>query len=250
MGRLKDRIALVIGGSGGIGGAIARGFAAEGARLAIAGRTPAKVEAAVSVLRATGATATAHPRDLAGPEDCRALVDAVVAEHGRIHVLVNSQGTTVFKPAADVSGEDYDRVLDLNLRSVFFTCQATHRHMRGHGGAIVNIASLAAHRGWPLAAAYAASKHGVVALTKTFACEWAKDGVRVNAISPGFFMTDLNRRRMKPERKAAAVARTPLGRFGEIDELVGAAVYLASEEARFVTGVDLAVDGGYLAQGI
>ena len=249
MGRLQGKVALVIGGSGGIGGSIARGYASEGASIGIAGRTSAKVENALLKLQQTGTKVSGHVGDLAGPRECAAVMDAVAREHGQIDIVVNSQGVTVLKPAAEVTEDDYDRVLRTNLKSVFFACQAAHRHMRDQGGAIINIASLSAHRGWTLAAPYAASKHGVLALTKSFASEWASDGVRVNSITPGFYKTDLNRN-MSPGREAAAIAGTPARRFGELDELVGAAVFLASDESRFVTGADIAVDGGFLAHGI
>jgi NAD(P)-dependent dehydrogenase (short-subunit alcohol dehydrogenase family) len=249
MRRLEGKVALVIGGSGGIGGEIARGFAAEGAKLGIAGRTPDKVDAAVAALRQAGAEAHAHAGDLKGARECAAAIDAIVGRFGRIDILLNSQGVNVLKPAAEVTEEDYDRVLNTNLRSVFFACQAAHRHMKGKGGVIINIASLSAHRGWSLASPYAASKHGVLALTRTFAAEWAIDGVRVNSITPGFYLTDLNRS-MPEARKQSAINGTPMRRFGALDELVGTAIFLASEDSRFVTGTDVAVDGGFLARGI
>lgn len=249
MSRLQDKVALVIGGSGGIGGEIARGFATEGAKLGIAGRTPAKVDAAVAALRQAGAKATGHAGDLVGARECTAAMDAVVRAFGRIDILVNSQGVNVLKPAAEVTEDDYDRVLDTNLRSVFFACQAAHRHMKGKGGVIINIASLSAHRGWSLASPYAASKHGVLALTRTFATEWAGDGVRVNSITPGFYLTDLNRA-MPEARKQSAIDGTPMRRFGTLDELVETAIFLACDDSRFVTGTDVAVDGGFLARGI
>jgi NAD(P)-dependent dehydrogenase (short-subunit alcohol dehydrogenase family) len=249
MNRLRGMVALVIGGSGGIGGEIARGFAAEGARIGIGGRTLQKVDAAVNAIRAAGGEAAGHVGELSGAQDCGAAIDAIVAAFDRIDILVNSQGVNLLKAAAEVTEAEYDRVLGTNLRSVFFACQAAHRHMKGKGGAIINIASLSAHRGWTLNSPYAASKHGVLALTRTFAVEWADDGVRVNSITPGFYKTDLNRS-MPPSREQTAIAGTPMRRFGTLDELVGAAVFLASAESRYVTGTDVAVDGGFLARGI
>lgn len=249
MNRLQDKVALVIGGSGGIGGSIARGFAAEGAKIGIAGRTREKVDAAIAALRQAGAEATGYVGDLAGARECAAAMDAIIRAFGRIDILVNSQGVNLLKAAADVTEEDYDRVLGTNLRSVFFACQAAHRHMKETGGVIVNIASLSAHRGWTLNSPYAASKHGVLALTRTFAVEWADDRVRVNSITPGFYKTDLNRS-MPPAREQTAISGTPMRRFGTLDELVGTAIFLASDDSRFVTGTDVAVDGGFLARGI
>lgn len=250
MPRLQGKVAAALGGSGGIGGAIADGFAREGAQIAIIGRTPEKVETSVAKLRSAGCEAQAFVCDLRNPESCATVIGDVAAHYGRLDILLNSQGVTVIKPAVEHSVNDYDDILTTNLKSVFFTCLAAYHHMRQGGGSIINIGSLASHAGWPLAAAYAASKHGVIALTKTFASEWANDGVRVNSISPGFYLTDLNRARMSEARKQSVIAHTPMGRFGEVNELVGTAMFLASDDSAFVTGIDIAVDGGYLAKGI
>jgi NAD(P)-dependent dehydrogenase (short-subunit alcohol dehydrogenase family) len=248
---LQGKTALVVGGSSGIGNAIAHGFQDSGARVAIAARTPAKVEAATQRLQELDPTARGYVIDAARPEEIDELVATAVTDFGHIDILVACQGMTILKPAEEVTPAEYDEVMQTNLRSVFFTCTRFGRHMLELGnGSIITIASLAAHRGWPLASIYAASKHGVAGLTKTLAAEWADRGVRVNAISPGFFMTELNRSKMSSKRKENALLRTPMGRFGQLDELVGAAIYLASPAAGFVTGTVLNVDGGYLASGI
>jgi NAD(P)-dependent dehydrogenase (short-subunit alcohol dehydrogenase family) len=248
---LQGKTALVVGGSSGIGNAIAHGFQDSGARVAIAARTPAKVEAATQRLQGLDPTARGYVIDAARPEEIDELVATAVTDFGHIDILVACQGVTILKPAEEVTPAEYDEVMQTNLRSVFFTCTRFGRHMLEHGnGSIITIASLAAHRGWPLASIYAASKHGVAGLTKTLAAEWADRGVRVNAISPGFFMTELNQSKMSSKRKENALLRTPMGRFGQLDELVGAAIYLASPAAGFVTGTVLNVDGGYLASGI
>ncbi|MDP1533389.1 MAG: glucose 1-dehydrogenase [Rubrivivax sp.] len=247
---LQDRNALVIGGSSGIGKAIAQAYLRAGARVLIAGRNADKLGAAVAELTASGRV-SGHAADANDEASLRALVDATLAQFGHIDVLVNCQGITVLKPAEDFSRADWDSVVDTDLKSVFFACTEVGRHMLARGsGAIINIASLASHRGWPRSALYAIAKAGVYSLTQTLGAEWAARGVRVNAISPGFFMTELNRDKMSPERKALALARTPAGRFGDVDELTGAAIYLASPAAGFVTGQTIAVDGGFLATGL
>ena len=221
------------------------------ARVAIAARTPDKLARATEALQKADPASRGYAVDMNDRAAIETLAQDVARDLGALDVLVNCQGTTVIKPSLEVSEEEFDLVMDTNLKSVYFACTIFGRLMleRGHG-AIVNIASLAAHRGWPRACAYAMSKHGVLGLTRTLGAEWAEQGVRVNSISPGFFMTELNRARMPEARKQAALARTPFSRFGDLEELVGAAVYLASPTAGFVTGTDIAVDGGYLASGI
>jgi len=248
---LADKVAVVLGGSSGIGREIALGFRDAGAIVVPVGKTASKLEEVEASLAAKGGRTKGHAVDVTRPEALTQTVERIVAEHGRIDILVNSQGTTILKPAEEFTREDYDTIMSTNLTSVFFACTEIGRHMlRAGSGAIVNIASIAAHRGVPRTAIYTMSKHGVLALTRTLAIEWATRGVRVNAISPGFFMTPLNRDKMAPARKEAALRRTPMHRFGELDELVGAAIYLASPASGYVTGETIAVDGGFLAAGL
>ncbi len=248
---LAGLAALVVGGSSGIGRQIALGFQEAGARVAIIGKTPAKVEEVEHRLKAADATASAYAADVTDLARLREIIADVVARHGKLDILVNSQGTTLLKPAEAFTGEEFDFIIDTNLKSVFFACTEAGRHMLARGrGTIINIASVASYRGFQQSALYSMSKRGVLALTETLAAEWATRGVRVNGIAPGFFMTPLNRDRMSPERKANALRRTPMGRFGELDELVGAAIYLASPSASYVTGEIIRVDGGYLAAGL
>ena len=247
---LDAKYALVIGGTSGIGKAIARGYLDAGARVIVAGRDTEKLGRALADLAPHGEV-YGYQADVSDQAGLRGLVGITLAHHGRIDVLVNCQGITLLKAAEEFTPDDWDMIINTDLKSVFFACTEVGRHMLGRGsGAIVNIASLASHRGWPRSALYAIAKTGVLSLTQTLAAEWAARGVRVNAISPGFFMTELNRNKMSPERKALALARTPAGRFGEVDELVGAAIYLASPAATFVTGETIAVDGGFLASGL
>jgi NAD(P)-dependent dehydrogenase (short-subunit alcohol dehydrogenase family) len=247
---LAGRTALVIGGTSGIGREIALGYRAAGAKVLVAGRNEEKLKAVSAELGEADQT-LAYNADARSLDSLARLAEAVEADHGPVAVLVNSQGTTAIKPALDLSEAEYDDILDTNLKSVFFACTTFGRRMtdRGHGS-IINISSLAAHSGWARAAAYGASKMGVAGLTQSFAAEWGEMGVRVNAIAPGFFMTDLTRERMPEDRKTEARRRSAMKRMGELDELVGAAVFLASDAARFVSGATLRVDGGYLASGI
>lgn len=249
---LKGKAAIVFGGTSGIGREIALGFASAGARAVLpVSRTREKVDATVDALRAGGTESRGYTADLRELGALRRLVSQASVDFGPIDIALISQGTTRLAPAEEYTGEDYDTILDTNLKSVFFCATEVGRHMLERGaGSIISIASLASYRGWRLASLYAMSKHGVVGMTESLASEWASRGVRVNAIAPGFFLTALNRDRMAPERKTAAIARTPFGRFGELPELVGAAVFLASDASAFVTGETIRVDGGYLAMGI
>ncbi|HXN16311.1 MAG TPA: glucose 1-dehydrogenase [Usitatibacter sp.] len=247
---LQGRYALVIGGTSGIGEAIAAGFLESGARVIVAGRDPTKLARALGALKALG-DAHGYCADVSDFAALRGLVGTTLAQHGRIDILVNSQGTTTLKPAEDFTPADWDEIIGTNLQSVFFACTEVGRHMLERGsGVIINIASLASYRGWERSALYGVSKAGVLNLTETLAAEWAARGVRVNGIAPGFFLTALNRDKMSAERKTLALARTPMGRFGELSELVGAAIYLASPGASYVTGATVRVDGGFLASGM
>ena len=248
---LKNKVALVIGGSSGIGREIALGYQEAGARVVVLGKTPRKVDEVEDLLRKADPQAMGYAEDVTDTARLEAVIEEVAASHGKLDVLVNSQGVTLIQPSEDFTPEQYDLVVDTNLRSVFFACLAAGRHMLARGeGSIINIGSVASLIGLQKSAPYTVSKHGVLGLTRTLGAEWAPRGVRVNAIAPGYFLTDLNRDKMAPERKAMAVRRTPMGRFGELSELVGAAVFLASPAASYVTGEIIRVDGGYLAGGL
>ena len=248
---LRGRQALVIGGGTGIGRAIALGLAGAGADVHLSGRRGEVLERTCGEVRALGVQSRAFPADACDMDALAWLVDHMVDSVGLPDVLVNAQGVMVLGPAEDYDEADYDRIMDTNAKSVWFASTGFGKRMLARGsGCIISIASLAAHRGFARNGVYCMSKHAVRAMTETLASEWAPRGVRVNAISPGFFMTDLNKDSMGGERKARAIARTPMGRFGELDELAGAAVYLASPAASYVTGVTLPVDGGFLAAGM
>ncbi len=252
MFRLDGRHATITGGSSGIGREIALAYQGAGARVTVVGRDQAKLDKVTADLGpAANGKPKAYSADLRDPAAIRAIADTIEADHGPIDILVACQGTTIIKPVLEVSEADYDLILDTNLKSVFFTCQEIGRRMVDRkAGSIITIASLASHTGWANAAAYSASKWGVVGLTQTLAAEWGDSGVRANAIAPGFFMTDMNRDRMPEARKAEARKRNAMHRMGELHELTGAAIYLASPASAFVTGATLRVDGGYLSTGI
>ena len=251
---LSGQQALVIGGNSGIGLGIATGMVNAGASVFVVGRNQEKLDstqAALSALVSGDQKVQTYQTDVSDFGQLRAVIAQVLAHHGHLDILVNSQGINQLKAAEEFTVEEYSRIMQTTLQSVFFSCTEVGRHMLGRGrGSIINIASLASHRGWQRAAVYAMSKAGVHSLTQTLAAEWAERGVRVNAISPGYFVTDLNRATLVGERAERALSRTPMRRFGVTDELAGAAVYFASDAARFVTGQTMAVDGGFLAAGM
>ena len=248
---LEGRVAIITGGSSGIGRSLALGFAQAGARVSPFARRAENVNATVDEIRALGAESLPLVGDALSASDLAAAVNGAVEKWGRLDIWVNCAGATHRAPSLDVTEEEWDRVIDINLKGTFLACQAAGRRMVAQGaGAIINIASLAAYGALPEVTAYCASKAAVAMVTKSLGCEWATLGVRVNAIAPGVFRTPLNTKLLDdPERSARILSRTPMGRYGSLDELQGAAIYLASDAARFVTGEILCVDGGFLAKG-
>lgn len=238
---------MVIGGSSGIGYHIAAGFASKGAAVSIAARTASKIGEATAALKRIQPDCEGHVIDVTD----RYAFDSFLETCGTPNVLINSQGIQRLHPAEEFTSDLYDEIMEVNIRSVFFACTRIGARMLERGsGAIINIASLAGHRGFTRAAVYTTSKHGVVGLTKVLAAEWGSRGVRVNAISPGYFMTELSESNMSKERKLQALERTPMSRFGKLEELVGTALYLGGDGASFVNGTIINVDGGYLGAGI
>lgn len=245
---LTGRAAIVTGGNGGIGLGMARGLASAGARVLIAGRDAEKNRAAVAEL---GGEAAAFRADLTQPDAARAMVDDALARWGRLDVLVNNAGTNIRKRPEDLSLEEWGTVLNINLTAAFLCSRAAFEPMRrARAGKIVNIGSMMSIFGAPFTPAYAASKGGIVQLTKATATAWAEHGIQVNAVLPGWIDTALTRRgrREVPGLHERVLARTPAGRWGIPDDLAGVAVFLAAPASDFVTGAALPVDGGFSVQ--
>jgi NAD(P)-dependent dehydrogenase (short-subunit alcohol dehydrogenase family) len=246
---LRGKRALVTGGSKGLGRAMAAGLARAGAELALCARDPDHLAAARSEMRALGGRAEAFEMDVRSRESVRRAVDAAVAALGGVDILVNDAGVNVRKPVLELAEEEWDLVLDTNLKGYFLVAQAVAPQMLARGaGKVINVSSIFGAVGMPNQVAYASSKGGVDMLTKVMALEWAQKGVQVNAIAPAYFDTPfVAALRNDPERYRFLVERTPMGRFGRPEELVGTVVYLASSASDFVTGQTLYVDGGWTA---
>lgn len=244
---LTDKIAVVTGGGRGLGRAIARGLAQHGARLVLTGRTAATLEATAAEL---GPETLAHPCDVAVEADVIALRDAALARFGRIDILVNNAGVNpIYKTIEKTTFDEWQHILGINLTGTFLCAKHIGGAMaEAGGGSIINISSVAGHVGLRRSVPYCATKGGVELMTKALALDWASKGVRVNCIAPGYFETDLTAGMIANEALSTRLlGQTPMGRFGRDPDLVGAAVFLASDASAYVTGQSLAVDGGYLA---
>lgn len=243
---LAGKVALVTGGNGGIGLGMAKGLAGAGASIIIAGRNKAKAQSALSELRSLGAPAEFVDLDVLNEASCRQAIRNAVERFGRLDILVNNAGTTVRKQPEDLTAQEWHLVMNTNLTGAFLCSQAAYRHMvRAGGGKIINIGSMMSVFASSYAAPYAASKAGIVQLAKSMAVAWAKDNIQVNAILPGWYFTDMNAH-LKDSPLAEHVRRkTPAGRWGNPEDLAGAALLLASAASDFITGIALPVDGGY-----
>jgi NAD(P)-dependent dehydrogenase (short-subunit alcohol dehydrogenase family) len=251
---LSGKVAIVTGAGRGIGYAIAQRFAAEGASVLGTQRTAAEGEAAFHRLRAAGGDAMFVAADARVPDEVARVIDTAVARHGRLDVLVNNAGVGLLRTVVETTDEEYERVFDTNVRSVFLFCRYAIPHLQAAGGgAVINVGSVASFVGFAMDAAYVASKGAVLALTRQMALDYATSGVRVNAISPGFIETEMMRTFIDSHAdpasvEAGIVGLHPLGRIGRADEVAAAALFLASDEASFITGESIAVDGGLLAR--
>ena len=248
---LKDRVAVITGGAGGIGLATAQALSRAGAIVVLADLDSARTQSAADTIKAAGGAASGYGLDVTKPKDVTALADHLLDSHGGIDVLVNSAGVGRLTPALETSDDEWRFIMDVNVNGVFWSSRAFGRHMvkSGHGS-VVNLGSMSGliveHP--QSAAAYIASKAAVHMMTKALACEWAKTGVRVNALAPGYIATEMTLdMRAQPELWQSWMELTPMGRCGEPSEVAAAAVFLASDAASYITGAILSVDGGYTA---
>jgi NAD(P)-dependent dehydrogenase (short-subunit alcohol dehydrogenase family) len=247
---LGGQVAVVIGGTGVLGGALAEGLAQAGAKVVVAGRSQEKGDDRVRAIVALGGSAAYAEVDISRRPSIEALLDTVIQHHGRVDMLINGAGVNSASSYFDVKDDDWDNVLASNLKSVHWGCQIFGRHMASvpEGGSILNIASVTSHLPLSRVFAYSASKAAVVNLTQNVARELAAQGVRVNALCPGFFPAEQNRKILDAERVKNIMAQTPMARFGEPRELVGTALLLLSRQAgSFITGAAYYVDGGFTA---
>lgn len=250
--RLQDKVAFVTGASRGIGRAIAEGFAREGAHLVLLSRTASELEAVATAIQACERQALIYPTDVRDATAVQAAVVAAQTTFGRIDILLNAAGIPMVAPTLELSSTEWDTTIGINLTGSFLCCQAVGRVMLAQQqGSIINIGSLTSFVGFPMRAAYAAAKTGIIGLTRALAVEWAAHGVRVNALAPGWIRTELQDKLVAQGKlhREPIINRTPLQRIGQVHDLLGPALFLASDESAFVTGETLTVDGGWLANG-
>jgi len=250
---LKGKVALVIGGTGELCGAMAEGLAGAGAQVLLVGRNEEKAKARLEAIEASGGKASFIKADVSTKDSLEKLRDEAISVAGGIDILVNGAGVNSPTPFLEVPEEELDRIMNINFRSVYLTCQIFGKYLvdRGEGGNIINVGSMSGVIPLSRVFTYSASKAAVHNLSKNLAREWAPLGVRVNTLVPGFFPAEQNRKVLTEERVAQIMGHTPMKRFGEADELIGATLLLASDKAgSFITGHELIVDGGYASMTI
>lgn len=248
---IKDKVAAVIGGTGELCGAMAEGLAAAGAAVAIVGRDAAKAGARLDHIAKDGGNAAFFACDTTSKTGLQTLLADVIAKFGKVDILVNGAGVNSATPFFDISQEEFDKIISVNLKGLLLACQIFGRHMVERGaGAIINVGSASGLNPLSRVFTYSASKAAVHNLSKNLAREWAPKGVRVNVLVPGFFPAEQNRKVLSPDRVKTILAKTPMNRFGEAHELIGATLLLASDAGSFITGAELVVDGGFDAMTI
>jgi len=248
---LKGKVAVVIGGTGELCGAMAEGFAAAGAAVAIVGRDEAKAKARLDKIAKVGGTADFFSCDTTSKAGLKKLLADVLAKFEGVDILVNGAGVNSPTPFFDITEEEFDKIITVNLKGLVLACQIFGKHMvEQKSGSIINLGSVSGLNPLSRVFTYSTSKAAVHNLSKNLAREWATAGVRVNILVPGFFPAEQNRKILNPERVASIMAKTPMARFGEAHELVGAALLLASDMGSFITGAEIVVDGGFGAMSI
>jgi len=246
--KLQGNIAIVTGGTKGIGYGIACALAAEGARIVVVSRTAQDCERVAAEIKDTyGVETLALPTDVTETAQVEAMVQQTIERFSRIDILINNAGGAITKDAVDLTEEDWDKVLNLDLKSVFFCAQAVGKHMIEQGGGkIVNVASVLGLVADKRVLPYCVSKAGVLHMTKALALEWARHNVRVNAICPGYVVTDINRDELNDEKiKKALLSKFAIRRYAEVSEMTGAVVYMCSDESSYMTGQAMVIDGGW-----
>jgi NAD(P)-dependent dehydrogenase (short-subunit alcohol dehydrogenase family) len=248
---LKDKIAVVIGGTGELCGAMAEGIAKAGATVAIVGRDEAKAKTRLDNIAKEGGKAEFFSCDTTSKAGLEKLLADVVAKFGKVDILVNGAGVNSPTPFFEISEDEFAKIITVNLKGVILACQFFGKHMVDRGsGSIINVGSASGLNPLSRVFTYSASKAAVHNISKNLAREWAAKGVRVNILVPGFFPAEQNRKVLNPDRVKTILAKTPMNRFGEAHELIGATLLLASDAGSFITGVELVVDGGFDAMTI
>lgn len=247
---LTGKIAVVTGATKNIGHALALGFANAGADVVVVGRTVSECESTAEEIRTMGRRALAVPTDVTNQEDVEKMVEAAVAEFGHIDILMNNAGAAITKKAEDITMAEWDRVVDVDLRGAFMVAQACGKVMiKQNGGRIINTISVYGYVGGKLVLPYLAAKGGLAQVTKGLAMEWARYNINVNALVPGYIVTEINKKEFENEKVYNSIVRKiPMRRLGSVEDVIGSAIFLASDAANYVTGATIAADGGWLCE--